>query len=87
MFALVYDVMASWPPPQPIQKLHMLLEQVCITDLTLSKRRLNKDHYKTLHIISHLLIGRKEKLAHPNVLSQQHCGGMRGVFETHTTHI
>ena len=58
----------SWQvgrPPQPIQKLHMLLEQVCITDLTLSKRRLNKGHYKTLHIIRHLLIGRKGEACTP----------------------
>ena len=65
VFALVCDVMASWPPPQPIQKLHMLLEQLCITDLTLSKRRLNKGHYKTLHIIRHLLIGRKGEACTP----------------------
>ena len=47
VFALVCDVMAGWPPPQPIQKLHMLLEQLSLTDLTLSKRRLNEYQYKT----------------------------------------
>ena len=26
VFALVCDVMAGWPPPNPLQKLHMLLE-------------------------------------------------------------
>ena len=36
-------------PPQPIQKLRMLLEQLCIIDLTPSKCRLNKGHCKTLH--------------------------------------
>ena len=49
VFASICDVMADWPPPQPIQKLRMLLEQLCIIDLTLSKRQLNKGHYKTLH--------------------------------------
>ena len=65
VFALVCDVMASWPPPQPIQKLHMLLEKLCITDLTLIKRRLNNGHYKPLHIIRHLLMGRKGEACTP----------------------
>ena len=63
--------MAGWPPSQPIQKLHMLLEQLCITDLTLSKRRLNERHYKTLHISGICLLVEREKLAHSNVLSQR----------------
>ena len=79
--------MAGWPPSQPIQKLHMLLEQLCITDLTLSKRRLNERHYKTLHISGICLLVEREKLAHSNVLSQQPRGGMRGFFKTHTSHI
>ena len=44
VFALVCDVMAGWPPPQSLQKLCMLLQQLCITDLTHSKRRLNEGH-------------------------------------------
>ena len=46
VFALVCDVMAGWPPPQPIQKLHMVLEQLCIIDLTLNKNQLNQGHAK-----------------------------------------
>ena len=40
--------MLGWPPSQPIQKLRMLLEQLCITDLTLNKHRLKEGHWKTL---------------------------------------
>ena len=49
VIALICDIMASWLPPQPIQKLRMVLEQLCITDLTFNKRRLNEGIYKTLH--------------------------------------
>ena len=48
VFALVCDVMADWPLPQPIERVSIVLEQLCITDLTLSKRRLNEGIYKTL---------------------------------------
>ena len=46
---VVCDVMAGWPPPQPIERVIMVLGQLFITDLTLSKRRLNEGIYKTLH--------------------------------------
>ena len=61
----------TWQPSQPIQKLHMLLEQLCVTDLTLSKRRLNERHYKTLHLSGICLLVEREKIAHSNVLSQR----------------
>ena len=35
--------------PQPIERVIMVLGQIFITDLTLSKRRLNEGIYKTLH--------------------------------------
>ena len=87
VIALVCDVMAGWPPSQPIQKLHMLFEQLCITDLTLTKCRLNERHYKTLQVSGICLLAEREKLAHSNVLSQQPYGGMPGFFRTHTAHI
>ena len=34
---------------QPIERVIMVLGQIFITDLTLSKRRLNEGIYKTLH--------------------------------------
>ena len=45
----VCDVISGWLPPQPIKRLNMVLGQLFITDLTLSKRRLNEGIYKTLH--------------------------------------
>ena len=70
-FTSQWGARAPRPPPwlrccpQPIQKLHMLLEQLCIIDLTLSKCRLNKGHFKTLHINRHLLIGRNGEACTP----------------------
>ena len=40
----------SWQVGRPPHlKVAHAVEQLCIIDLTLSKRRLNKSHYKTLH--------------------------------------
>ena len=49
VLVLVCDVMAGWPPPQPIERVIMVLGQLFITDLTLCKRRSNEGIYKTLH--------------------------------------
>ena len=87
VIALICDVMAGWPPPQPIERVSMMLEQLCITNFTFIKRRLTECQYKTLHVSGICLLVEREKLAHSNVLSQQPCRGMRGFFKTHTTHI
>ena len=48
--------MVSWPPLQPIERVSMVLELLCITDLTLSKRRLNEGIHKNPVQIRHLHI-------------------------------
>ena len=63
---LVCDVIAGWPPPQPIERLSMVLEQLFITDLTFRKRRLNEGIYKTLHNQAFAYYHKRSSICMPN---------------------
>ena len=60
--------MTSWQVghPQPIQKLRMLLEQVCISDLTLSITSIERGPLQNPAQIRHLPITEKQQLWTPN---------------------
>ena len=63
---LVCDVIAEWPPPQPIERLSMVLGQLFITDLTLSKCQLNEGIYKTLHNQAFAYYHERSSICMPN---------------------